>query len=185
MNWWTGLAVAVFIFLVAGWIAVHAVRQIMTPHLAPAWWTLLLLAGVVGTKMWFSKRKGAVGEEMGSTALGIEAEGMAGLLQREQDLLDNRSATLRDLAQHDVVPVVVWDPAEFTLSAPRGLACGIDPESGERRLIWWRPALREKWAAALAARRHDLQTLFRAMRVKPIFIEQGFDADAVTRHFHS
>jgi len=92
---------------------------------------------------------------------------------------------LRDLAQHDVVPVVVWDPAEFTLSAPRGLACGIDPESGERRLIWWRPALREKWASALAARRHDLQALFRAMRLKPLFIEQGFDADAVTRHFHS
>ncbi len=68
-----GLAVAVFIFLVAGWIAVHAVREIMTPHQAPAWWTLLLLAGVVGTKMWFSKRMGAVGEEMGSTALGIEA----------------------------------------------------------------------------------------------------------------
>jgi Mg-chelatase subunit ChlD len=92
---------------------------------------------------------------------------------------------LRNLAQHDVVPVVVWDPAEFTLSAPRGLACGVDPESGERRLIWWRPVLRERWAARLAERRHDLLALFRSMRVKPIFVEQGFDADAVTRHFHS
>ena len=27
--------------------------------------------------------------------------------------------------------------------------------------------------------------LFRSLRVKPIFVEQGFDADAVTRHFHS
>ncbi len=67
------LAVAVFVFLMAGWIAVHAVRQIMTPHQAPAWWTLLVLAGVVVTKMWFSRRLGVAGEESGSTALGIEA----------------------------------------------------------------------------------------------------------------
>jgi len=67
------LAVAVFVFLMAGWIAVHAVRQIMTPHLAPAWWTLLVLAGVVVAKLWFSRRMGAAGEQAGSTALGVEA----------------------------------------------------------------------------------------------------------------
>lgn len=69
----TGLAVAVFIFLMAGWIAVHAVHEIMTPHEAPAWWTLLVLAGVVATKMWFSRRMGLAGEQQGSTTLGIEA----------------------------------------------------------------------------------------------------------------
>ncbi len=67
------LAVAVFVFFMAGWIAVHAVHEIMTPHQAPAWWTLVVLAGVVSTKMWFSRRMGAAGEEVGSTALGIEA----------------------------------------------------------------------------------------------------------------
>ena len=67
------LAVAVFVFFMAGWIAVHAVHEIMTPHRAPAWWTLVVLAGVVSTKMWFSRRMGAAGEEVGSTALGIEA----------------------------------------------------------------------------------------------------------------
>lgn len=67
------LAVAVFVFLMAGWIAVHAVHEIVTPHQAPAWWTLLVLAGVVVTKMWFSRRMGVAGEESGSTALGIEA----------------------------------------------------------------------------------------------------------------
>ena len=99
--------------------------------------------------------------------------------------LDALKQVLRSLAQHDVVPVVVWDPAEFTIAAQRGLAYGIDPESGERRLVWWRTALREKWASHFAERRHDLLALFRSMRVKPIFVEQGFDADAVTRHFHS
>jgi cation diffusion facilitator family transporter len=51
----------------------HAVHEIITPHQAPAWWTLLVLAGVVLTKVWFSRRMGAAGEEVGSTALGIEA----------------------------------------------------------------------------------------------------------------
>lgn len=67
------LAVALFIFLVAGWIAVHAVHEIITPHQGPAWWTLLVLAGVIITKLWFSRRMGVAGEEAGSTALGVEA----------------------------------------------------------------------------------------------------------------
>jgi cation diffusion facilitator family transporter len=67
------LGVAVFVFAVAGWIAWHAVHEIITPHESPAWWTLLVLAGVIVTKMWFSRRMGLAGEEVGSTALGVEA----------------------------------------------------------------------------------------------------------------
>jgi cation diffusion facilitator family transporter len=67
------LAVAMFIFAMAGWVGVSAVREIITPHRGPAWWTLLLLAGVVVTKVWFSRRVGAVGEDVGSTALSVEA----------------------------------------------------------------------------------------------------------------
>lgn len=69
----TALAVAGFVFFMAGWIAVHAVHEIITPHQGPAWWTLLVLGGVVVTKMRFSRRMGAAGEEKGSTALDVEA----------------------------------------------------------------------------------------------------------------
>ena len=68
-----GLTVAVFIFAMAGWIAVHAVHEIITPHESPAWWTLLVLAGVIVAKIWFSRRLGVAGEESGSTTLGVEA----------------------------------------------------------------------------------------------------------------
>ena len=68
-----GLAVALIIFLMAGWVAVHAVHEIITPHQGPAWWTLVLLAGVIVAKTWFSRRMGLAGARMGSTALGIEA----------------------------------------------------------------------------------------------------------------
>ena len=92
---------------------------------------------------------------------------------------------LASMAQHDLVPVVVWDAIELTLTARFGLAHIVDPETGQRRLVWWRAALREQWREALQQRRDALARLFRAHRLKPLFIEGGFDADAVTRHFHS
>ena len=69
----SALGVALFIFGMAAWVGVHAVHEIMIPHEGPAWWTLVLLAGVIVTKVLFSRRVGAVGEEVGSTALGVEA----------------------------------------------------------------------------------------------------------------
>jgi len=68
-----GLAVALFIFAMAGWVAAQAVHEIRTPHQGPAWWTLLVLAGVIVAKTWFSRRMSMAGEEAGSTALSIEA----------------------------------------------------------------------------------------------------------------
>ncbi|MEJ8850597.1 DUF58 domain-containing protein [Variovorax rhizosphaerae] len=94
-------------------------------------------------------------------------------------------ALIASMAHHELVPVVLWDPIEFSLTAQRGLANVVDPESGRRRLVWWRPALRDKWLAALAERREALLHVFQANRLKPLFIEGAFDADAVTRHFHS
>ncbi len=69
----SALAVATFIFAMAGWVGYHAVHEIMTPHEGPAWWTLLVLAGVVIIKVWLSRRMATAGEEIGSTALGVEA----------------------------------------------------------------------------------------------------------------
>lgn len=68
-----GLAVAVFVFAMAGWVGLHAVHEIITPHLGPKWWTLPLLAAIVAVKIWFSRRVRSVGVEAGSTALGVEA----------------------------------------------------------------------------------------------------------------
>ena len=67
------LAVALFIFAMAGWVAVHAVHEIITPHRAPKWWTLLLLAVVIAAKLWFSRRVRVAGIATDSTALDVEA----------------------------------------------------------------------------------------------------------------
>jgi len=129
---------------------------------------------------------------------GHDARGLlaaAGALSRQRTLvflvsdfhlpLELIAEVLDGLRLHEVVPTVLWDPLEFGLSAARGLAQVIDPESGRQRLVWWRPALRARWEAAHAQRRDALLQLFRARRLKPLFIEGGYDAEAVTRHFHS
>lgn len=67
------MAVALFIFGAAAWIAVHAMHEIVTPHRTPHWATLPLLAGIVAVKAWFSRRLARAGESEGSTALGAEA----------------------------------------------------------------------------------------------------------------
>jgi cation diffusion facilitator family transporter len=53
-----------------GW---HAVAEIHNPENTPRWWTLVILAGVVATKVIFSRRLNAVGRDTESTALGAEA----------------------------------------------------------------------------------------------------------------
>jgi len=92
---------------------------------------------------------------------------------------------LASMAHHERVPVVLWDPLEFAMSSRRGLVRAYDPEGGGPRLLWWRPALRERWLAAQQERRASLLQLFDRHRLKPLFIEGAFDADAVTRHFHT
>jgi cation diffusion facilitator family transporter len=67
------LAVALVIFGAAGWISIHAVHEIVTPHRGPHWFTLPLLAAIVATKVWFSRRMAAAGAAAGSTALDVEA----------------------------------------------------------------------------------------------------------------
>src|SRR5499427_10929479 len=55
-----GAAVALMLLGAAIGIAVEAVREIRTPHHAPAWWTLLVLVVVMAIKGLLSRRVGTV-----------------------------------------------------------------------------------------------------------------------------
>ena len=92
---------------------------------------------------------------------------------------------LARLSAHQVVPVVLWGAQEFELSAQFGLAHVLEPESGARRWLWWRAALRMRWREAEVARRRALWSLFRSQRREPLLMSGAFDADAVTRYFLS
>jgi uncharacterized protein (DUF58 family) len=134
-------------------------------------------------------------------SLPLRGRSALGLLQAHQQLPAQRALVflvsdfhlplpqlrrlLSNLAAHDVVPVVLWQASEFGPQARQGLADVRDPESGLRQWLWWRPALRARWQAAQQQRLADLRQLFAAARVSPLMMTGAFDADAVTRHFHS
>jgi len=69
-----GATVALMLFGAAIGIAIEAIREIRTPHHAPAWWTLLVLVVVVVIKGVLSRRVGTVGSEIGSTAVRTDAQ---------------------------------------------------------------------------------------------------------------
>ena len=148
-------------------------------------------------------RSRATGSLLAQTLRGLRLEGRSaqGLQAAHRHLSRQRSLVflvsdfhlplpeierlLASFAHHELVPVVLWDPLEFELTATRGLAQVRDAESGQRRLLWWRPALRAKWAAHHLERREALLRVFRSQRLRPLFVEGAFSAEAVTKHFHS
>ena len=64
-----GLVVALALLAAAVFIAVQSVREIITPHHAPAWFTLLVLALVIGTKEALYRFVLRVGDELTSVAV--------------------------------------------------------------------------------------------------------------------
>ncbi len=68
-----GAVVALALLLAAGFIVVQSVREIITPHHAPAWFTLPVLALVVAIKETLFRFVNRVSEELTSTAVKGEA----------------------------------------------------------------------------------------------------------------
>ncbi len=64
-----GIVVALGLLTAAVFIAIQSVREIITPHHAPAWFTLLVLALVIGTKETLYRFVFRVGDELTSTAV--------------------------------------------------------------------------------------------------------------------
>lgn len=65
--------VALMLLGAAVGISIEAVREIVTPHHAPAAWTLVVLVAVVIVKAILSSRVGGVGRTIGSTAVQADA----------------------------------------------------------------------------------------------------------------
>ena len=98
----------------------------------------------------------------------------AELLQR---LLDR-------LAGHLLVPVVVWDSAEYQRLPKRGLAWVQDPETGHSRLLLLRAGLNRRIEQTYRQRWDDLRALFEQRSRQPFLLQDVFNADALTRYFY-
>ena len=91
---------------------------------------------------------------------------------------------LAALSAHAVVPVVLWDEQERTLPAA-GFTSVVDAESGAKRFLWLRPALRARYEQRLADRRAALAQRLTRDGLAPLFLAAPFDADAVSAYFHA
>lgn len=90
---------------------------------------------------------------------------------------------LRRVTHHDLVPVVLSDPAEAEQIPMRGFAALRDAETGERRFVWLRPGLRERLMRAQTERRARLDAICRAAGRRPFYVHGGFDPRQLTRYF--
>ena len=129
-----GLIVAVFLLGAALLIAVQSIREIRTPHHSPAWYTLVVLAGIILVKEWLFRRMFTVGNEMGSSAL-------------KNDACHHRSDAITSLATFIGISIALIGGEGYETADDWAalLACGIIAFNGIRLL---RTALNEVMDAA-------------------------------------
>ncbi|OAI03782.1 DUF58 domain-containing protein [Methylomonas methanica] len=125
--------------------------------------------------------------------------GSIGLLQAQRYLPNHRAlvflasdfhvplpqlqAILQRLSRHDVIPLVLWDQAEYSRLPDWGLFQLQDLETGKRRTLWLRPSLKRKIETAFAQRHSQLQHHFRAFGCEPLFIESGYRSEQLAQYF--
>lgn len=98
--------------------------------------------------------------------------------------LETVEEALIAMQRHHIVPIVLWDAAEYSAIPEFGLTHVTDSETGEKRTLLLRKSTHARIQAAFAERRAALEALLMRYDRPPFFIEQGFDADAFTEYFY-
>ena len=88
------------------------------------------------------------------------------------------------LLRHHIVPIVLWDAAEYKNLPEFGIANVTDCETGEQRTLFLRKTLRNQIIKSFEDRRAAIQALFMQYDMPPFFVEGAFDANALTEYFH-
>lgn len=90
---------------------------------------------------------------------------------------------LERLDRHQVVPIVLWDSAEWDPAPGRAFVRARDPETGAMSSLLLRPGLRRRLADAFGQRRRELNRLGLAFDAAPLFVIDRLDIDAINAHF--
>lgn len=119
----SGGVVALMLLGAAGVIAIQAVREILTPHHMPAWFTLVVLIVVVVTKEVLYRWVFSVGEEVDSVAV-------------RTDAWHHRSDALTSLAAFVGISIALWGGAGWASADDYAamLASGVILYNGVRLL---------------------------------------------------
>lgn len=125
----TGLISGTALLAAAAFIAFHSVREIMTPHHTPAWYTLPVLLGVVGVKELLFRRIFSLGSELDSQAL------LGDAWHHRSDAITSAAAAL------GIAVALIGGPGyEMADDCAALLACGIIAFNGARII---RPSLQD------------------------------------------
>ena len=97
--------------------------------------------------------------------------------------LGELQALLSTLSPHHVVPVVLWDRAEYTVLPKWGIGMLMDSETGQRRTVFLRPSLHQRLLQAYRDRQSALRDVFLRYGRRPLELLDEFVADQVTEYF--
>ena len=97
--------------------------------------------------------------------------------------LEALPAVLDGLTHACVVPIVVWDGAEISPPETGRLLAVSDAEFAGRRTLWLRRSVRERWREAVVRRRAELGAMLAARGIRPFYVENAFDPEAMSRYF--
>lgn len=92
--------------------------------------------------------------------------------------------SLYSLNHHDVVPVILWDAAEYSNLPEWGLVRLQDLETGRYRTLMLRPHLKQAIVQRYHNRLQQLIALFLTQGREPLLLQQGVDADQITPYFY-
>jgi len=128
--------------------------------------------------------------EVGSTAL-IDTVRM---LPRERSLIflvsdfhmpmQDLEAALVLMLGHHIIPVVLWDTAEYRDLPEFGIANVTDPETGAKRTLFLRKEYKKRILESFEQRKKAIEDLFLRFDMQPFFVANQFDADLLSDYFH-
>ncbi len=91
---------------------------------------------------------------------------------------------LRRLSGHAIVPVALWDEAEYKQLPEWGIWKVKDLETRSTRTLFLRPAYKQKILKAFQKRKRDLQLVFRSFAAEPVFIDGAYQAEQMSEYFY-
>jgi uncharacterized protein (DUF58 family) len=88
------------------------------------------------------------------------------------------------MLRHHIIPVVLWDTAEYKDLPEFGIANVTDPETGAKRTLFLRKEYRKRILDSFNQRRKTIEDLFLRFDMQPFFVTNQFDADLLSDYFH-
>lgn len=98
--------------------------------------------------------------------------------------LSDLQESLSMLLRHHIVPMVLWDRSEYLNMPEFGITSVADSETGALRTLFMRRALKQRIIEGFEQRRADIDAMFMRFDMPPFYVENQFDADALTEYFY-